>query len=227
MRKFFERLGEAVLHPSMPKPKLPRVCERPGPPRVPRPLREYFEGKGMGWPEYVILKVQVAFLLSLLFAICSIFSFWLVFPLALVSAYLLSLLPQLKGAFGEDYPAYRFFLLLCVLLPWFLFLTRFGPLFVLAGLGFLLVSVSIFRIRYGREFTSGVVEKTMGGKALVRVGYDIRSNIKAGLYLTEAPFRVKKGQKVKVRVERPLFGLRGSKVGPIIEAAKVTKCNHS
>jgi uncharacterized membrane protein len=217
LRKFFERLGEAVLHPSVPKPRLPRVRKRPGPPEVPRPLRGYFEGKGMGWPEYVILKVQVAFLLSLLFAICAIFSFWLVFPLALVSAYLLSLLPQLKAAFGEDYPAYRFFLFLCVLLPWFLFLTRFGPLFVLAGLGFLLVSVSIFRIRYGREFTYGVVERTMGGKALVRVGYDIRSNTKAGLYLAEAPFRVKKGQKVKVRVERPFLGLRGSRMGAVIE----------
>jgi uncharacterized membrane protein len=217
LRKFFERLGEAVLHPSVPKPRLPRVRKRPGPPEVPRPLRGYFEGKGMGWPEYVILKVQVAFLLSLLFAICAIFSFWLVFPLALVSAYLLSLLPQLKSAFGEDYPAYRFFLFLCVLLPWFLFPTRFGPLFVLAGLGFLLVSVSIFRIRYGREFTYGVVERTMGGKALVRVGYDIRSNTKAGLYLAEAPFRVKKGQKVKVRVERPFLGLRGSRMGAVIE----------
>jgi uncharacterized membrane protein len=217
LRKFFERLGEAVLHPSVPKPRLPRVRKRPGPPEVPRPLRGYFEGKGMGWPEYVILKVQVAFLLSLLFAICAIFSFWLVFPLALVSAYLLSLLPQLKAAFGEDYPAYRFFLFLCVLLPWFLFPTRFGPLFVLAGLGFLLVSVSIFRIRYGREFTYGVVERTMGGKALVRVGYDIRSNTKAGLYLAEAPFRVKKGQKVKVRVERSFLGLRGSRMGAVIE----------
>jgi uncharacterized membrane protein len=217
LRKFFERLGEAVLHPSVPKPRLPRVRKRPGPPEVPRPLRGYFEGKGMGWPEYVILKVQVAFLLSLLFAICAIFSFWLVFPLALVSAYLLSLLPQLKAAFGEDYPAYRFFLFLCVLLSWFLFPTRFGPLFVLAGLGFLLVSVSIFRIRYGREFTYGVVERTMGGKALVRVGYDIRSNTKAGLYLAEAPFRVKKGQKVKVRVERPFLGLRGSRMGAVIE----------
>jgi uncharacterized membrane protein len=225
LRKFFERLGEAILHPSIPKPKLPRVRKRPGPPQVPRPLRRYFEGKGMGWSEYVILKVQVAFLLSLLFAVCAIFSFWLVLPLALVSVYLLSLLPQLKTAFGEDYPAYRFFLFLCFLLPWFLFLTRFGPLFVLAGLGFLLVSVSIFRIRYGREFTYGVVEKIMGGKALVRVGYDIRSDTKAGLYLAEAPLKVKKGQKVKVRVERPLFGLKGSKVGPIIEVANVTKRN--
>jgi uncharacterized membrane protein len=217
LRKFFERLGEAILHPSLPKFKLPRVRRRPGPPQVPRPLRGYFERRGMGWPEYVILKVQIAFLFSLLFAICAVFSFWLVFPLALVSTYLLSLLRQLKTAFGEDYPAYRFFLFLCFLLPWFLFLTRFGPLFVLAGLGFLLVSVSTFRIRYGRDFTYGVVEKTMGGKALVRVGYDIRSNTKAGLYLAEAPLRVKKGQKVKVRVERPLFGLRGSKVGPIVE----------
>jgi uncharacterized membrane protein len=223
LRKFFERLGEAVLHPSIPKPKLPRVRKRPGLPQVPRPLRGYFEGKGMGWPEYVILKVQVAFLLSLLFAVCAIFSFWLVLPLALVSVYLLSLLPQLKTAFGEDYPAYRFFLFLCVLLPWFLFLTRLGPLFVLAGLGFLLASVSTFRIKYGRDFTYGVVEKSMGGKALVRVGYDIRSNTKAGLYLAEAPFRVKKGQKVKVRVERPLFGLRGSKVGPIVEVTNVTE----
>jgi len=216
LRKFFQKLGEAVLHPHLPRPKfkIPRVS---GEVRVPDLLQGYFERRGMGWPEYVIFKVQIAFLSSLLFALCTLFWNWAVLPLVLVSIYSMSLLPQLKQAFPQDFPAYRFLLFLCVLLPWFLFLTRYGMIFVVAGLGFLFVSISIFRARYGRDFTIGVVEKTWGERVLVRVGYDIRSNTKAGLYFTEAPFRVRRGQKVKVKVERALFGLMGSRIGPVIE----------
>ncbi len=220
LREFFEKLGEAILHPRMPRVRFPRRREhrRPATPQVPRPLRGYFEGRGMGWSEYVILKVQVAFLFSLLLAVCALV-LWGPLPLllALSSAYLLSLLPQLRRAFGEDYPAYRFFLFLCVLLPWFLLLSRWGSLFVLAGLGFLLVSLSIFKMRYGRDYAVGVVERSWGNRVLVRVGYDIRSNLKAGRYLVDTPFRVRENQRVKVKVERSLLGLRGSKVGPVIE----------
>ena len=219
LREFFERLGEAVLHPKMPKIRFPRrERRRSAIPQVPRPLKGYFERREMGWPEYVIFKVQVVFLLSLLLAVCALV-LWGPLPLllALSSAYLLSLLPQLKRAFQEDYPAYRFFLFLCVLLPWFLLLSGRGPLFVLAGFVFLLISLSIFRVKYGRDYTTGVVEKSWGKRALVRVGYDIRSNVRAGRYLVDAPFKVGVNQRVKVKVERPLFGLRGSKVGPVIE----------
>jgi len=42
------------------------------------------------------------------------------------------------------------------------------------------------------------------------VGYDLRSNVKPGVYLVESLVPVRKGERVKVSVERGLFGLRGS-----------------
>jgi uncharacterized membrane protein len=46
---------------------------------------------------------------------------------------------------------------------------------------------------------------------VVRVGYDLRSNVKPGIYLVESLVPVRRGERVRVSVERGLLGLRGSR----------------
>ncbi|MEM2536184.1 MAG: DUF2101 family protein, partial [Candidatus Hadarchaeales archaeon] len=112
------------------------------------------------------------------------------------------------------------FTLLVLSFAWLLLLLRLLPprpltdsssLFLPLGLILLfLLSYSLHRWKYGRDFTYGRVEGVRGGKVLVRVGYDLRSNVKPGLYLVESLVTVRKGERVKVGVERGLLGMRGS-----------------
>ncbi|MEM2617958.1 MAG: DUF2101 family protein [Candidatus Hadarchaeales archaeon] len=224
LSEFFRRIGEAVLHPRLPRVRLrlPRFkLERKGRKEVPRVLRGFFEARHACWPEYLVLKAQLALLTAFLLAIGGvIYSGWLLpLLLALLSAYLLHLLPDFREAFGSDYQAYRAFILLSVALPWTLLVllrARFyySPFLALC---FLLVSFTLFRVKYGRDWTYGTVESVQGRTVSVRVGYDIRSNVGAGLHVLQAPFKVRKGERVKLRVERPFLGLRGSRVVSILQ----------
>ena len=89
----------------------------------------------------------------------------------------------------------------------------------LAGVCFVALSFIGFRLKYGRNYTYGIVERVHGRMAAVRVGYDICSNVKAGIYLVENLVGAKKGNAVKLNVDRPMLGLRGSKVKAILEKA--------
>ena len=240
---FFHKIGEAVFGVK----KLPSKLKRPPqrkmavrkPDEVPKALNGFFERHHAGWSEYVMLKAQIA--IVALFVVAAIYVVLLpvrevIFLAALLvlSAYATYLaLTQLKRAFRRDYPAYRSFVFMCVAIVWVFTLTlRYLPIkfsfeslglaFVpaLIVIGFVLVTFVGFRLRYGRDYTYGVVEGVGRGRAVVRVSYDICSNVKHGSYVVESLIKVKKGDTVKVKVERPMLGLRGAKVKAIFGKAK-------
>ncbi len=223
MKEFFRRVGEAVLRPRLPRPRLRRRAARD---EIPGPLRGFFEKRHAGWPEYVVLKLQLSLILLFLLSVLYLFllppPFLLLTCMVLLTLYLLHLsLTQLRRAFREDYPAYLSFSLLGLSFAWLLLTLRLWPphlltepypslLLPLALILLFLLSYSLHRWKYGREFTYGVVEEVRGRRAMVRVGYDLRSNAKPGLYLVESLVPLRKGERVRVSVERGLFGMRGS-----------------
>jgi uncharacterized membrane protein len=249
-KDFFSRVGDAVLGahrlPRKLKEKVSKPRRKPQPkkPQIPKMLQGYFERRHAGWPEYVMFKMQLAFVVLVLVAVVySIFfageTIILVSLMLAFSAYLVYLaFAKSKQAFKHDYPAYRGFVIMCLAIVWiFIIVTRvFMPAFnlttgfspesvylsaisVLAMFGLVIGLYSAFRFKYGRNFTYGTVEDVMGTRAVVRVSYDICSNVKAGLYTAESFVKVRKGDRVKLSVERPLLGLRGSKVRAILGKA--------
>jgi uncharacterized membrane protein len=237
---FFRRVGDAVLGVGKLPSKLRRVKLRPRkkPPlrkEIPRTLQGFFERRHTGWPEYVMLKAQLG--IVALFLLTVVHVVWLraqapVFiPLLLaVTAYLVYLtLTQLRRAFELDYPAYRSFMIMCLGIVWvFLVMLRYSPfepslealhlslLPPVVAILFVVAAFAVFRFKYGRNFTYGLIEQARGRRAVVRVGYDICSNVRAGLYPVECLVKVKRGDLVKLGVERSLFGLRGSKVSAVL-----------
>ncbi|MDH5443288.1 MAG: DUF2101 family protein [Hadesarchaea archaeon] len=242
---FFRKVGDAVLSveklPSKfrrraqvkkkatPKPKL----------GIPPVLQEFFERRHTGWPEYVMLKAQLAILSLFVAAViyiallpAEIFIFTSL--LLALSAYLFYLTAtQLKHAFKRDYSAYRSFVIMCVAIAWvFVLVFRHSPIefsieaphlaFIppLAAMGFVFVAFAVFRLKYGRNFTYGTVEEIRGKRAVVRISYDICSNVKSGLYVVESFAKIKRGDLVKISVERPMLGLRGAKVRAILGKSK-------
>ncbi|MEW6592286.1 MAG: DUF2101 family protein [Candidatus Hadarchaeota archaeon] len=216
----------------------------PKKPQIPKIFQGYFERRHAGWPEYAMFKMQLAFVILVLVAVVYSIFFPVesVIPLSLMlafSAYLLHLaFVQFRQAFKQDYSAYRSFVIMClaivwifiivarVLMPAFNLTSSFSPesvylssVAVLGMLGMVIGLYSVFRFKYGRNFTYGTVDDVMGKRAVVRVSYDICSNVKAGLYTAESFVKVKKGDRVKLSVERPLLGLRGSKVRAVIGKA--------
>jgi uncharacterized membrane protein len=246
MADVFRKIGEGVLGfrkiPSKAARrarKLKRKAARKPVEEVPQRLRGFFQNRHAGWPEYVMLKVQIVvvllFLAAVIFAVLPGAPQEIFIPMVLaLSAYALYLAPtQLRRAFKRDYPAYRAFVLMCICIAWALVLAfRYLPTellpeapyaAVLPALGvvvFVLAAFMGFRLKYGRDYAYGVVESVKGGRAMVRIRYDLRSNVKHGLYLIESLVKVKKGDQVKVGVERPILGLRGARVKAILEKVK-------
>jgi uncharacterized membrane protein len=245
---FFRRVGGAVLDvgklPSKLKRMVPKVKEKAPPkpkPEIPHALHGFFERRHAGWPEYVMLKAQLAILALFMTAVIYIAllraEIFIFIPLLLAfSAYLVYLsLTQLRRAFKRDYPAYRSFVAMCVAIAWvFVLALRHSPIEFsleaihlalippLVAIVFVFVAFAAFRLKYGRNFTYGRVEEVRGRRAVVRVGYDICSNVKAGLYTAESFIKVRRGDWVKLSVERPMLGLRGAKLGAIVGKAKFT-----
>ncbi len=243
---FFRRVGDAVLGVGKLPNKIKRRARKPKvkphrtPKReIPRKLQDFFERRHAGWPEYVMLKVQLAILA--LFVTAVVYMVFLpaetliFIPLLLAfSTYLVYLAAtQLRHAFERDYPAYRSFVGMCIAIAWvFVLALRHSPIEFslesiylslippLAAIGFVFIAFLTFRLKYGRNFTYGRVEQVQGRRAAVRVGYDICSNVKAGLYTVESFVKVKQGDQVRLSVERPLLGLRGAKVSAVLGKAK-------
>jgi len=243
---FFHSVGEAIFNVRKLSSKLKRKKQEKRErfqktrQEIPQMLKNFFEQHHAGWPEYVMLKTQIA--IMALFVVAAIYVMMspareVIFLAALLvlSAYALYLaLTQLKRAFRRDYPAYRSFVFMCVAIVWVFTLTlRYLPIkfsfesiwlaFVpaLVVIGFVLVTFVGFRLRYGRDYTYGVVEGVGRGRAVVRVSYDICSNVKHGSYVVESLVKVKKGDTVKVKVERPMLGLRGAKVKAILGKGQI------
>ncbi len=243
---FFRRVGEAVLGIWKVPGKLKRrvrisktkPVKRPRE-EVPGVLRDFFGRRYVGWPEYVMLKAQLAILA--LFVITVVYIVLLpaetlifVSLLLAFSVYLAYLAAtQFRRAFRRDYRAYLSFIAMCIAIAWvFVLALRHSPIeFSLesiylslvppvATIVFVFVAFLAFRLKYGRNFTYGVVEQVRGRLATVRVSYDICSNVKAGLYTVESFVKVKQGDRVRLSVERPMLGLRGAKVSAVLGGVK-------
>ncbi len=245
---FFRKVGDTVLGAGRIPSKIKQRARKPKvkPPRrsrleVPPRLKGFFERRHAGWPEYVMLKTQLTILSLFVVAVIYIAllpaKIIVFIPLLLaLSAYLIYLAAtQLKRAFERDYPAYRSFVAMCVAVAWvFVLALRHSPIEFsletihlalispLAAIVFVFVAFTAFRLKYGRSFTHGTVEEVQGRRAVVRVSYDICSNVKSGLYLVESFAKVRKGDQVKLSVERPMLGLRGAKVRAILGKSKST-----
>lgn len=242
---FFRRVGGAVIGvgklPSKLKRRAPKIKKK-SPQKLksaPKMLQSFFERRHAGWPEYVMLKTQLAILSLFTVAVIYIALFpteLFIFTLLLLalSAYLVYLTAtQLKHAFKRDYPAYRSFVIICVAIAWvFVLVFRYSPIKFsiealhlalippLTAMGFVFVAFAVFRLKYGRNFTYGTVEEIRGKRAVVRISYDICSNVKSGLYVVESFAKIKRGDLVKISVERPMLGLRGAKVRAILGKSK-------
>lgn len=243
---FFRKVGDPVLgsgastkHKHVAKRKKEKPSRR-SKQEVPRILKGFFQSRHAGWPEYIMLKAQLAIVGLFVTAVVYLVflpseTFIFIALLFAFSAYLIQLtVTQLRSAFERDYPAYRSFVVMCMTIAWVFFLvlkfsqTNLFPLEniqlamipPLITIGFVAVSFVMFRFKYGRNFTYAMVEETHGNYAVVRVGYDIRSNTKAGLYTVENFAKAKRGDIAKVSVERPMLGLRGASVKAVLEKAK-------
>jgi uncharacterized membrane protein len=76
----------------------------------------------------------------------------------------------------------------------------------------------IFRIRYSRDFTYGVVVDTGKKTAHVKIDYDIRSNVKPDMYIVDNSYGAKEGDQVRVKVNEKIFSTDGNKPTSIIES---------
>jgi uncharacterized membrane protein len=200
---------------------------------VPARFKEFFERRQAGWPEYVMLKAQLAilalFAVSVTYIALARAQIIFLVLISAFSAYALYLaLTQLKQAFKRDYPAYRGFVIMCIGIAWAFVLAlgylpnRFESLYTvtvpaLIAVLFALFAFTAFRLKYGRNYTYGVVQDVSREKAMVKVGYDLRSNVKSGIYTVDIFGDIEKGTHVKLSVERPMLGLRGAKLKAVLE----------
>ncbi len=241
--RFFKKIGGTIFGlkklpktmkeirmESKPKNIYSRSKER----KIPNFLNDFFRKRHAGWPEYVILKAQIAIIL--LFGISTTVvlfdSSLLIFgPIMIILTIYLILIAksELKKAFICDFSAYRSFIGICVSLAWgaVFLLEYFPPIFssnllrilfpiVIVILGAVFAFVA-FRVRYGRDYTYGIIQDLKGEKAKVKIGYDLRSNVKQGIYFLDSYVPVSKGDVVEVKVDRSTLGLRGSKAEAIVE----------
>lgn len=242
--KIFQKIGDAILGvkkiPSKLKKSKSTISSITNNQKIPSFLQNFMEKRDAGWPEYVMLKVQLVIIglfgVSVLFSF-SLFSIFILAPIiAGLIGYLVYLTPtQLKPAFKGDYSAYRTLVILSIVFSLAIVFSRkflvgrlvLFPSFpypslipVLLILGIFLFAILLFRIKYGRDYTYGTVQKIKGGKVAVKINYDLKSNVKNGIYLLETLEKVEQGDKVKVAVDRPLLGIRGSEPTTILEKTK-------
>ncbi len=198
-----------------------------------RRIYPIFESRGVDFRDYLVLKAQLLIFIYFITAVVYIFGFassWAIPVLVLSGAGLLALLRgQLRRSFGSEYPPYRDFFSAYLLLTTLLILLRFAVPEVRSGYPYLhLLVVSVlgvvgftlyFRSRYSRDYTYGRVVRG-GTLARVKVGYDIRAGVKPGEHLVHNDVGARKGDLVKLRVERGLFNLRGGRVSEVLEVVE-------
>ena len=127
--------------------------------------------------------------------------------------------------YGSEFPAYRDFFMMYLAVGVILVLVGTNSNLVMAFslsyfpsltiLIFAVIAVAvvylIFRIRYHRNFTYGVVIETGEKMAYVKVEYDIRSNVKPDIYVVENDYGASDGDTVKLKTEQKIFSNSGNK----------------
>ncbi len=191
-----------------------------------RPLYHMFEKRGIEYMDFVILKAQMAVLLLLLSSLAFVFDLLALRGFALLGAlltvYLVSLIQrEVKREFAKDFRAYQEFfysyisisLLLVVVKGFKPRVNAITPYLHLVVISLVAVAVFsvLFKHRYGRDYTFGMVLK--GGSAItVKVNYDICANVKPGVHELRGRKGLKKGSRVKLKVEQSFLNLKGGKI---------------
>jgi uncharacterized membrane protein len=189
--------------------------------------------------ESTVLHLQIAGAGFLVFSILEIFNFLsltlFIILGGLTAAFIIYVLfTKVKLMYQEDFNAYRDFFLMYLAVGIILIIVSGNPsltmaftyqffpsLSVLIYAAIAVVAVFlIFRIRYSRKFTYGIVMETGKNIAHVKIEYDIRSNVKPDLYLVENNQGAVDGDIVKVKVEEKLLNTQGNKPIEIIEVLK-------
>jgi uncharacterized membrane protein len=138
---------------------------------------------------------------------------------------------RVKVMYGSEFPAYRDFFLMYLAVGFILVLVgtnsnmimifSFSQFPSLSILIFAIIAVAavylIFRIRYHRDFTYGVVIETGDRMAYVKVEYDIRSNVKPDIYVVDNSYGAVDGDTVKLSTDQKLFSNSGNKPISVIE----------
>ncbi|PKL71438.1 MAG: DUF2101 domain-containing protein [Methanobacteriales archaeon HGW-Methanobacteriales-2] len=150
----------------------------------------------------------------------------------LVGGYVVYLLyNRVKVMYGSEFPAYRDFFLMYLAVGIILVLVGTNTNLIMAFsfsffpsltiLIFAIIAVAlvylIFRIRYHRDFTYGVVIETGEKMAYVKVEYDIRSNVKPDIYVVENGYGAADGDTVKLKTEQKIFSNSGNKPISVME----------
>lgn len=166
---------------------------------------------------FILQLVSAGFLFLTMIYIFNFISLPLLLILgAVMVVYLVYILfKKVKVMYGPDFPAYRDFFLMYILVGIVLVLVGTNSNFVMAFsfeffpsislLIFALIAVAvvflIFRIKYSRDFTFGRVVEAGEKTAYVKVDYDIRSNVKPDLYIVDNLYGAKTGDDVKLKVD--------------------------
>lgn len=189
--------------------------------------------------ENTILRLQILSGAFIIFSILYIFNFiaGIIYGILgiLTVGYIVYLLyKRVKFMYSQDFPAYRDFFLMYVIIGLLLVVVSTNSAFVsafsfeffpsLTVLIFALILVAavflIFRIRYYRNYTYGDVVESGKNVAYVKIEYDIRSNVKPDIYMVENTIGAVEGDFVKVKLEEKFMNLTGNKPTDIIEKVK-------
>nr|WP_319372654.1 DUF2101 family protein [uncultured Methanobacterium sp.] len=150
----------------------------------------------------------------------------------LIAGYILYILfNRVKVMYGPEFPAYRDFFLMYLAVGIILVLAgtnsnlvmafsfSFFPsltIFIFAIIAVALVYL-IFRIRYHRDFTYGVVIETGAKIAYVKVEYDIRSNVKPDIYVVDNSYGAVANDTVKLKTDQKILSNSGNKPVSVME----------
>ncbi|AUB59623.1 hypothetical protein BK009_02395 [Methanobacterium subterraneum] len=186
--------------------------------------------------EDTIFRLQLLSAGFLILSVLFLFNFFSIIIYAilgiLVGGYIIYLLyNRVKVMYGSEFPAYRDFFLMYLAVGIILVLVGTNTNLIMAFsfsffpsltiLIFAVVAVAvvylIFRIRYHRDFTYGVVIETGEKMAYVKVEYDIRSNVKPDIYVVENGYGAVDGDTVKLKTEQKLFSNSGNKPISVME----------
>ncbi len=178
------------------------------------------ERRNISASDYFILKVQLS---SVLFFLCSVLISFGLLPskpfipfVVLFFGYVVYGIKNMDRYFGGDGKAYREFfsvylfisLQILLIMNYFPENRRYVYAAVFSVIATLLFSF-IFRLRHGRDFSYGEVVEG-GNIARVRLGFDLLSGVKPGVYPVLNTAGAKKGDRVKVSVQRGFLNLRGA-----------------
>jgi len=186
--------------------------------------------------ENLVLKLQLASGMFLVLAILNTFNYvqfyiFVILGLLLVAYLVYLLFTKIKVVYAHDFAAYRDFFLMYVAIgiiivfisytPSLMSVIYFEYLPTVSILFYTIILVMavfvIFRLKYSRDYTFGIVLDSGSKTANVRVDYDICSNVKPDIYIVQNPVSAKDGDIVKITVEGKILSSSGNRPTTIKE----------